>query len=317
MDATHHGLEVMSTFFLEHGVTSFLPTTGSQSFEVITKAIENVAGNKTALTGAQCLGMHLEGPYLSDTHRGAHLSKWLRDPDPTEYMSWFSSGVIRSMTIAPELPGAIDLINYGVSNGIRLSAGHTAATPLQIHTAANAGLNLSTHTFNGMAGLHHRDLGTVGALLADDRIFCEIIADGTHVHPDILRMVIKIKGVDRTILVTDAIRAAGMNDGKYELAGQSITVQGGIARTIAGGLAGSTLTLDKAVKNILQFSDISINQAVRLATLTPATALGLAGVKGEIRPGADADILITDMEMNIKAVVIAGQVLYRSNDYKL
>ncbi len=315
MDATPDCLKNMSNFFVQHGVTSFLPTTGSQSFEAISRAVENFAQNKTGYKGAQPLGIHLEGPYLCDTYRGAHPSKWLRDPNPKEYNRWFKTGVIRSMTIAPELPGAFALIKQGVRNGIHFAAGHTAATPQQIHTAADAGLNLSTHTFNGMAGLHHRDLGTVGAMLADDRIFCEIIADGIHVHPAILQMVFKIKGMEHTILVTDAIRAAGMTDGVYELVGQSITVNNGIARTEAGGLAGSTLTLEKAVNNMRQFSSLSINQAVRLATLTPASALGLKGSKGEIRSGADADILIADSEMNIKAVLIGGKVVFRSTDF--
>ena len=128
------------------------------------------------------------------------------------------------MSIAPELPGAIYLIKEGIANGIRFAAGHTAASPEQIQMAADAGLNLATHTFNGMAGLHHRDLGTVGALLADDRIFCEIIADGIHVHPQVLQMVIRIKGMERTILVTDAMRATGLTDGEFDLAGHSISV---------------------------------------------------------------------------------------------
>lgn len=316
MDATWDGLCGMSNFFVQHGVTSFLPTTGSQSVGAISKAVENFAQNQTGYTGAHPLGIHLEGPYLCNKYRGAHPPEWLRDPDPEEYNRWFKTGVIRSMTIAPELTGAIDLIKQGVRKGIHFAAGHTEATPIQIHSAADAGLNLSTHTFNGMAGLHHRDLGTVGALLADDRIFCEIIADGIHIHPAILQMVFKIKGMERTVLVTDAIRAAGMADGEYDLVGQMITVRNGIARTKAGGLAGSTLTMDKAVNNMRHFSNISINQAVRLATLSPASALGLAGSKGEIRPGADADILIADSEMNIKAVLVDGKVEFKSTDFK-
>ena len=140
MDATRQGLNVMSSFFVQHGVTSYLPTTGSQSFEAISRVVENFARDKTSYTGAQPLGIHIEGPYLSNTYRGAHPEKWLRDPAPKEYSSWFKTGAIRSMTIAPELPGAISLIKQGVSNGIRFAAGHTAASPQQILTAADAGL---------------------------------------------------------------------------------------------------------------------------------------------------------------------------------
>lgn len=315
MDATSHALEKMSNIFLQHGVTAYLATTASQSFSAITEAVDNVAQYITDNPGARPIGMHLEGPYLCNPYRGAHIPEWLRNPDPAEYRRWLQTGVIRLMTVAPELPGVLELIREGAGMGVRFSAGHTQANPHQIRAAVDAGLSLSTHTFNGMAGLHHRDLGTVGALLADDRVYCEIIADGTHVHPDILKLLLRIKSVEHTILITDAIRATGQPDGEYDLAGQFITVNMGMARTIAGGLAGSTLTLDRAVHNIQQFSGISINQAIHMATVSPAAVLGLLGSKGEIRPGADADILIADTEMNVKAVMVSGKVLYRSLDF--
>jgi len=315
MDATPNALEEMSTFFLQHGVTSFLPTTASQSIAAITRAVENAAQNLARCTGAHPLGIHLEGPYLSAAFRGAHPLEWLHNPEPAEYHRWLDCGVVQLMVLAPELPGSLELIRKGVSQGVHFSAGHTQASPLQIQAAADAGLTLSTHTFNGMAGLHHRDLGTVGALLADDRIFCEIIADGTHVHPAVLKMLLKIKGLERTLLVSDAIRAAGMTDGEYDLVGQSISVRDGVARTSAGGLAGSTLSLNEAVSNIQKYTGIPLNQAVQMATLTPAAALGLVGIKGEICPGADADILIADTELNVKAVLIGGKIVYKSDDY--
>jgi N-acetylglucosamine-6-phosphate deacetylase len=315
MDATPEALEKMSSFFLQHGITTYLPTTVSHSSNRINQAIDNISQNLANSSGAVPLGVHIEGPYLCQPFRGAHPPEWLRNPDPKEYRQWLRSGVIRTISIAPELPGTIDLINEGIANGVRFSAGHTQASPEEIKIAANAGLSLATHTFNGMAGLHHRDLGTVGALLADDRIFCEIIADGVHVHPEVLKMVIRIKGLDHTVLVTDAMRATGLPDGDYDLAGHSISVRAGVARTASGGLAGSTLTLDRAVHNIQKFSGIPFHQAVHLATLTPAAALGLKGTKGEIRPGADADILIADTNMNVKAVMINGKIIYRPSDF--
>lgn len=317
MDATPLALETMSTFFARHGVTAFLPATISQSTAAITRAIENVAQHRESVSGALPLGVHLEGPYLSQAYRGAQAEEWLRDPDPAEYRAWLSEGVIRIITLAPELPGAVELIRAGAERGARASAGHTQASPLQVRTAVEAGLSLSTHTFNGMAGLHHRELGTAGALLADERVYCELIADGVHVHPEVAKMLLAIKGLDRTILVTDAIRATGLTDGVYDLGGQDVTVTGGVARTSAGGLAGSTLTLERAVRNMQRFAGISINQAVSLATRTPAAALGWMGKKGEIRPGADADILIADAEMNVKAVWVAGKLVYQTPELRI
>lgn len=314
MDATPESLAEMSTFFSRHGVTSYLPTTISQSNTNINLAVANIAENMFRRDCAVPLGVHLEGPYLSQTFRGAQPSRLLRNPDPAEYRPWFKSGVVRTMTLAPELPGAMQLIREGAAQGVRFSAGHTQASPEVISEAGDAGLVLATHTFNGMAGLHHRDLGTVGALLADDRIFCEIISDGIHLHADILKLIIRMKGLDRTILVTDAMRAAGLPDGEYDLGGQSISVKDGIARTDTGSLAGSTLTLDQAVRNIQKFSGIPLQDAIRLATLTPASVLGLNGIKGELRPGADADILIADADMNIRIVIINGSIVYHAGD---
>lgn len=308
MDASAESLNKISSFLVQHGVTSFLPTTISQSSASIGKAIENISQNKAVCTGSVPLGAHLEGPYLCQPFRGAHQVEWLRNPDPQEYRPWLDSGAVRVISLAPELPGALELIQEGATRGIILSAAHTQASPQEIKAAVDAGLRHATHTFNGMAGLHHRDPGTVGALLADDRVRCEVIADGVHVHPEVLKMVVRIKGLENTILVTDAMRATGLSDGEYGLGGQSIHVSNGVARTSTGGLAGSTLTLDVAIQNIQKYSGLAFNQAVRLATLTPAEALGLAGKKGEIRPGADADILITDKDMNVKAVLINGKV---------
>lgn len=310
MDATPAALNKMSKGFLKNGVTSFLGTTASQSEEAILHAIKVAAENQVNLDGANLLGLHIEGPYLDSCFRGAHHSKWLRDPNPEEYHKWFESGVVRLITIAPELNGAQQLIRQGCQHNIRFAAGHTQASPLQIQEAVDLGLTSSTHTFNGMAGLHHRDLGTVGALLADNRVYCEVIADGVHVHPDIVKMIVRIKGIERTILVTDAIRASGQPDGLYDLAGQIIHVKDGIARTETGGLAGSTLKLNKAVTNIIKFAGLSFNDALSMATKTPADFLGLSGKKGEIIPGADADIVLVDREMQVRLVMIGGQVKY-------
>ncbi len=269
MDATPEALRSMAGFFVEHGVTAFLATTISQSPEAVWAAVENAARNGAApggTGGARLLGVHLEGPYLNPLHRGAQPEQWVRNPDPVEYRRWFETDVVRLVTVAPELPGALECIRAGVRRGVRFSAGHTDAGYDQVQQAAEAGLTQSTHTFNGMKGLHHREPGTVGAVLVDDRIFCEVIADGVHVHPAVIGLIVRAKGVERTLLVTDAIRAAGLSDGEYDLGKQIVTVREGVARTQAGGLAGSTLTLNRAVLNAMRLTGLTINQALRMAT---------------------------------------------------
>ena len=233
--------------------------------------------------------------------------EWLRNPDPVEYRRWLKTGVVRSVTLAPELPGALQFIREGAGQGVLFSAGHTAATYEQMQAAVEAGLRLVTHTFNGMPGLHHRSPGVLGAALSDERIYCEIIADGIHVHPAVIRLLVAAKGVERVILVTDAMRAAGLPNGKYDLGGQMIDVHSGVARTPAGGLAGSTLTLNRAVTNMMELVGLTLNQAVAMATATPAAALGLTGRKGSISPGADADLILIDEQFNLKTVLVAGK----------
>ena len=309
MDATPESLTTLSTFFAQHGVTAFLPTTITYSNAATSRAIQNVSQNMTSAPGARPLGIHLEGPYLSQSYRGAQPPEFIRNPDPEEYQPWFESGIIRLVTLAPELPGALELIRAGLKRGVRFSAGHTGASFAQVEQAADAGLRQSTHTFNGMLGMHHREPGALGAFLTDDRITCELIADGVHVHPAMLRLLVRAKGVERTVLVTDAIRAAGIQDGSYDLGGQPITVRDGVARTAAGSLAGSTLTLECAVQNMIQMSDMTIHQAVAMATTTPAAALGLEGQKGVIQPGADADIIFIDSDFNVRLSMIAGKVV--------
>ena len=308
MDATPRALHAMARFFLRHGVTTYLATTITASPQDIRAAIANASGFSPAPDEAQPLGVHLEGPCLSAAYCGAQPVEWLRAPDPDEYLPWFDSPAVRLMTIAPELPGAERCIRDGISRGLRFSAGHTAATYAQLQRAVDAGLSQSTHTFNGMLGLHHREPGTAGAVLVDDRISAEIIADGVHVHPAVIKLVVRAKGTGRTLLVTDAMRAAGLGDGVYDLGGQSITVAGGVARTASGGLAGSTLTLNRAVFNVMHFAGLSLNQAVAMATTTPASILGLDGRKGVIRPGADADLILVDANLDVKAALVAGRL---------
>jgi N-acetylglucosamine-6-phosphate deacetylase len=309
MDATPQALRSMEDFFLRHGVTAYLPTTMTASPPALLAALTNVA-NAPASTGAQRLGVHLEGPYVAAGQRGAQPGAWLRPPDPLEYERWFASGAVRLITLAPELPGALELIESAARHGVHTSAGHTEASYEQVRTAVDRGLRHATHTFNAMSALRHREPGAVGAVLTDDRVYAEVIADGVHVHPAVVSLVVRAKGVERVTLVTDAMRATGLADGAYDLGGQTIDVRDGVARTASGALAGSTLTLNTAVHHAQRFGQLSPNQALAMATRVPAEALGLAGHKGVLRPGADADIVLVDDDWHVHAAIVGGVLAF-------
>lgn len=312
MDATPQAIQAIARFVAAHGVTGYLPTTMAAAPRATLIAVENVARCHQPEDGAFHLGIHLEGPYLNPEHRGAQPQAYLRHPDPEEYQDWLAADCVRLITIAPELEGALPFIEQGVSKGIEFAVGHSGASYEQVVAAADRGLRQATHTFNGMPGLHHRQPGTLGSVLTDDRIYAQVIVDGIHVHPTIVKLLIRAKGVSRTILITDAIRAAGLEDGKYDLGGQTITVQKGIARTIAGSLAGSTLTMDVGLRNVINYTGLSLAEALPMATSVPAEALGLAGRKGVLAPGADADIILLDADLNVCLTMVAGQIVYQN-----
>jgi N-acetylglucosamine-6-phosphate deacetylase len=311
MHATPEAVRGMARFQAMHGVTSYLPTTVSASSADLRRVVENAPTWSQPEDGAQPMGLHLEGPYLNADHRGAQPAELLRPPDPTEYEAWLDSGVVRLITVAPELPGAMRLIEQGVARSVEFAVGHSGASFEVLAAAADRGLRQATHTFNGMPGLHHREPGTVGGVLADERIYAQVIADGVHVHPAVVRILVRAKGPERVILITDATQAAGLSDGEYELAGQPIRVRHGVARTLAGGLAGSTITLDAALRNIVGFAGVSVPEAVRMATATPAEAMGWGGRKGVLASGADADVVLLDKDLAVQLTMVAGRVVYR------
>lgn len=310
MDATPEAIYGMARFFAQHGVTAYLPTTITATLERISAAIECVKGCSQPRDGAQHLGVHLEGPYLNPEHKGAQPVEHLRDPNPDEFEAWLQAGVVRLVTLAPECNGALSFIEHGVSAGVEFAVGHSGATYEQMIQAVDRGLRQATHTFNGMLGLHHREPGTVGAVLADDRIYAQVIVDGIHLHPAVVKILVRAKGAGRTILITDAIRAAGLADGDYELGGQIVTVQDGIARTAEGSLAGSTLTMDAALRNVIRYTGLSLNEALQMATSTPAEAMGWGGRKGVLAPGADADLILLDADLNVRLTMVGGQIVY-------
>lgn len=311
MDATPEAIHGMARFIARYGVTSYLPTTLAASPEATLAAIENAGSTPQPLDGAQHLGIHLEGPYLNHDYRGAQPPQHLRPADRSEYGSWLANKHIRLITVAPEVNGVPQLIQAGTEAGVEFALGHTGATYEQVLAAVELGLRQATHVFNGMAGLHHRSPGALGAVLSDDRLSAQIIVDGVHVHPVVVKLLVKAKGIDRTILITDASRATGRPDGDYALGDQVVHVRGGIARTEAGGLAGSTLTMDQALRNVMDYADISLREALPMATRVPAAAIGLKSRKGRIAPNFDADIVVLDETYRVRMTMVGGQIVYR------
>lgn len=313
MDASVGALHTLAGFIASHGVTAYLPTTLTASPQDILEAIRTVAGAPQPPSGARHLGIHLEGPYLDHNFCGAQPPQHLRHPDPAEYQAWFDSQAVRLITLAPEVPGAFEFIRAGLEKGVEFAVGHSAATYEQVMSAIQLGLRQVTHTFNGMPPLHHREPGILGAVLGDERVFAQVIADGIHVHHAVVKLLVKAKGIHRTILITDAIRATGMPDGAYTLGDQTVHVKDGVARTAAGGLAGSTLTMERALYNAMRFTGLSLREALPMATRVPAEALGLQGQKGRIAPGYDADLVILDRDCQVLMTMVGGQVVYRND----
>ncbi len=310
MDASPQALQEIGRFVARHGVTSYLPTTVTASVEDVQASIENVRNTPAPIDGAQHLGIHLEGPCLNHDFRGAQPPQHLRPAHPAEFQYWFDSQQVRLITVAPEVEGVPELIRAGNEQGIEFALGHTAATYEQAVGAIDLGARQATHVFNGMPALHHRDPGVIGAILSDDRISPQVIADGVHLHPAIVKMIVRAKGSEHSILITDATRATGMPDGEYALGDQLIHVQGGVARTAAGGLAGSTLTMDAGLRNLMQFTSLPLKDVLPMATRVPARSIGYGTNKGSIAPGFDADLVVLDESFQVRLTMVRGQIVY-------
>lgn len=310
MTASPIQLRGLSKFLVQNGVTSFLPTTITADMAAIKSALENI---KTASAmddmGASILGVHIEGPYINSKQKGCHEVSLIKPPEITEYEAFRSvlgDNLKLRITVAPEIPGAMEFIRYVSSRGDSITIGHTDADSKTVLEAVDNGAVSFTHLFNAMKGIHHREPGTVGAALSGDA-YVELICDGIHLHPEIIKMVHKTKGIDKILLVTDAMNATGLGDGYYEFGGFTIKVADGIARQGDGTLAGSTLTLMKAVKNMMRFTGIAFEEAVRMATINPARAIGMDDLTGSIELGKLADFVIVNDDLNIVAVFSKGR----------
>jgi N-acetylglucosamine-6-phosphate deacetylase len=311
MDAQDEALGKMAGFFASKGVTSFLPTTVTASRHDIDAAVNCVGSMAQSTHGARILGIHLEGPYLGVEHKGAQPEQHLRSARPEEYLPWLEAGLVRLLTVAPEIEGVITFIEKGTQKGVKFAVGHSSARYEQMVQAIDAGLSQATHTFNGMPSLHHRKPGVVGAVLTDDRVFAQVIADGIHLHPAVVKLIFLAKGVGRTVLITDAIRATGAQDGKHRLGDQLIEVKDGIARTDSGSLAGSTLTMDRALRNACEITGRSMDEMLPAATTIAAESLGMEAEIGALKPGLMADLVFLDENDQPCLTMVGGEVVFQ------
>ena len=313
MDASFEAYETMAKFHLTHGVTGFLATVMTASFDEMKKALSVAATYMRKQSGgkkARMLGIYLEGPYFSPKKKGAQPPEHIRKPDVKELKELIeaSCGTVRVVSLAPEVEGAENAIKFLKEKGITVAMGHTDATYEEAKRGINLGITLATHTFNGMRGFEHREPGAVGACLTDDRVYCEIICDGIHLSKAAVDLIIRAKGREKVVLVSDAMMAAGLSDGEYTLGGQRVFVKDGRAALADGTIAGSTLTLDRAVRYLVKTLGLPLKDALRMASLNPARACGLAGRKGSIEVGKDADMVIFDDNLDIKTVIVGGEV---------
>ena len=299
------------------GTTGLLATTLTASREGTDRAITAARDVQLAGPGegeARIFGIHLEGPYICPARRGAQPAEWVREPDAEELAHWIalSKATIKQITLAPERKGAEEVIRYARANGITASLGHTDASAAEAEQAIGWGATQATHVFNAMRGLHHREPGMVGAALAHPEIVCEVIADGIHLDPLIVRLTIAAKGVSGVVLITDAIEGTAMPEGEYSLGGQTVIVKNGTAAFADGTLAGSVLTMNRAFANIRRFAGVSVSDAAKLSSANAIRQLGLSGKFGELIADAAADIVVMHPESGeVYWTLVGGHVAYR------
>jgi N-acetylglucosamine-6-phosphate deacetylase len=312
MEGSYASLNAVSHIIARHGTTSFLPTTVSSPPETLGAAVGRIGGLMgRTFDGAQPLGIHLEGPFISTSMRGTHRLSNIAAPDAHLFREWvrISHNNIRLITVAPELEGIPSVIDAAKEAGVAVAMGHSNATLEETSAAASLGVCYAVHTFNAMRAFTHRDPGILGGVLSDDRIFAEIIADGIHVSPSAIRLFARAKGRSRILLVTDAISATDMPDGRYTLGSETVDVVHGICRDNEGRLAGSTLSQEIALKNFVEWSSLPFDEALYGLTLNPARALGLDR-KGVLEPGADADVAVLDDHCRVMKTLVQGRLVF-------
>jgi N-acetylglucosamine-6-phosphate deacetylase len=313
MEADEKALARIEMLMARHGVTAYLPTTVTAPEGRTLQALEHLgkaAGRNENSGRAIPIGIHLEGPFISHAKRGVHPPANLIQPSPGALERFWqaSEGKIRLMTIAPEIPGAVETIRYARTLGVHSSLGHSNATYEETRAGIAAGADHATHTFNAMRPLDHRDPGILAAVLEDDGLSADIIVDGIHVDPSVVRLFLRAKGDDRAVLITDAISATGMPEGVYKLGDFEVQVKDGRCES-AGKLAGSVLTLDRAIRNVMSFAHWQLQRAVKLATLNPARLLGVTNQRGLVATGRRADLVALTYDGTVVHTIIGGELI--------
>ncbi|WP_110114836.1 N-acetylglucosamine-6-phosphate deacetylase [Bacillus sp. CGMCC 1.16541] len=319
MDATHDALQTISSSLPKEGTTSYLPTTMTTSKHAIENALQSIASYMTDENEpgkAEVLGAHLEGPFLSPNRAGAQHPDHIMIPQVELFKRWneLANGHIKVVTLAPEQEGGLELVSYLFDIGIVPSIGHSDATYEQTVQSIKAGVKQATHLYNQMRPMHHREPGVVGAVLLHDEVKCEVIADGIHSHPDMVKFAYRNKGAEGLLLITDAMRAKCLGKGTYDLGGQEVIVDDHQAVLADGTLAGSILKLKDAASNMMAFTDCSLHDIVQMASVNPAKQLNMYQRKGSLHLGKDADFIVLNDKGDIELTFCRGKVAYKKGE---
>jgi N-acetylglucosamine-6-phosphate deacetylase len=314
MEGTPEALEIIAATVAAHGTTSMVATTVTASEMETCRSVGDIAKfildaglSPARELAAEILGIHFEGPFISHVRRGVHPAEWIAPPSPALLLRFLDEarGTGQILTLAPELPDALELIAIAREAGLVVSLGHTDANHEQAQAAIAAGARHAAHVFNAMRPFSHRDTGVLGAIFNSPEVSAELIADGIHVDSTAMRMLIDLKTPQRVILVSDGTSATGMPDGKFQLGTFKVTVTGGVCRNAEGKLAGSTLTLDRALRNIVALG-VPLASALQMLTANPARQIGLGSRKGVLAAGADADLVFLDANLEVSGVMTRG-----------
>lgn len=307
------GIRRISRDFLGYGVTAWLPSTVSASHDKLLRAAEACAlAAEGASDGAEVVGIHVEGPYINPKRKGAQPPEGIRDPDLDECEELLAAarGLVRVITLAPELPGGLELVRVLTARGVVASLGHSDADYETALAAMDAGATHATHLFNAMPPIHHRQPGLAAACLNEPGIVAEVIADGVHLDPEIVRLAVRAKGPDRVALVTDAMSALGMPDGTYTLGSYAVTVRGDRCTLADGTIASSMLTMNRALRNAVGYAGVSLVDAVRMAAMVPARVAGCAERKGSLEVGKDADAVVLAPDGAVRWTIARGRLAF-------
>lgn len=318
MDASSEALSTISKTLAREGTTSFLATTmtaPSHEIENVLRVVGDHMTHQHEILGAMMLGVHLEGPFISPKKAGAQCADHILLPNVETLHHWqqLSNNAIKLVTFAPELIQSEEFIAYLKKNNMVAAIGHSDASYAETMKALHQGCNYVTHLFNAMRGIHQREPGIVTAALLSENTWTELIVDGVHLHPAIVKLILKMKGKDKMVLITDAMRATCLVNGIYNLGGQEVTVKENTATLADGTLAGSVLRMPQAIKNMLQFTQCNLLDAIKMASENPAKVLGIFDKKGSIAIDKDADLTVLDENLNVVMTICNGRIAYRAH----